>query len=216
MSLACRCYRVKRDWTLVCVTCSCFIHIEVQVAVRGRRSRHYGSRGGAIAMEGPTSMSVNQLLEFHSIQAELLLVPQMCSRMRSMRLQILNSWYCFLQSPILVASSSARHIPAHLLQHLLVVVDVDDRLLPLAGRDMALEQDVDLAVGAALHLWQTPPGNDKTDECRGAPDVPTLAANYSIVSKTPLLIRTELWYSRLTPSGFSMYCARKMQGISTM
>lgn len=60
--------------------------------------------------------------------------------------------------------------------HLLVIVDIDDGLLPLAGRDLALEHDVDLAERTALHLRQEEEGDDEADETSGAPDVTALAA----------------------------------------
>ena len=41
-----------------------------------------------------------------------------------------------------------------MLAHLLVIVDIDDGFLPLASWDTALEKDVDLAEGTALHLRQ--------------------------------------------------------------
>ena len=60
---------------------------------------------------------------------------------------------------------------------LLVVVDIDDRLLPLASRNAATEHDVDFTVRAVLHLRQAPPGDGETDEGRGTPDVTALAAD---------------------------------------
>jgi len=48
------------------------------------------------------------------------------------------------------------------LPRLLVVVDVDHGLLPLPGRHLTLEQDVDLAVGATLHLGKEEVGGDET------------------------------------------------------
>lgn len=62
---------------------------------------------------------------------------------------------------------------------LLVVIDVDHRLLPLAGRDLALEHDVNFTVRATLHLGQAPPGYNETDECSGAPNVAALSAEVS-------------------------------------
>jgi len=82
--------------------------------------------------------------------------------------------------------------------HLLVVVDVDVRLLPLASRDVAREHDVDLAVRSALHLRQAKVCDDQADEGGGTPYEAALAAevatrgvqhvgrNYrSLVSSTP-------------------------------
>ena len=59
---------------------------------------------------------------------------------------------------------------------LLVIVDVDLGLLPLAGRDLTVEHDVNLAVRAVLHLWQLEVGDNQAAETGGAPDVTTLAA----------------------------------------
>lgn len=65
---------------------------------------------------------------------------------------------------------------------LLVVVDIDLGLLPLAGRDAALEHDVDFAVRAVLHFWQTPPCNDQAYECCGTPYVTASALDCEVVS----------------------------------
>ena len=61
--------------------------------------------------------------------------------------------------------------------HLLVIVDIDNSLLPLPGGDLALEQDVDLAVRPALHLGQEEVGGDEAEEAGGAPDVAAFAAD---------------------------------------
>lgn len=58
---------------------------------------------------------------------------------------------------------------------LLVVGGVDNRLLPLAGLDLALEENVDLAIGAVLHLGEPLPGHEGTNECCAGPDVSALA-----------------------------------------
>jgi hypothetical protein len=64
---------------------------------------------------------------------------------------------------------------------LLVVVDVDLGLLPLAGRDLAVEHDVNLAVRAVLHLRKLEVGHDQAAEAGGTPDVTTLAAEVGTV-----------------------------------
>jgi hypothetical protein len=64
---------------------------------------------------------------------------------------------------------------------LLVVVDVDLGLLPLAGRDLAAEHDVDFAVRAVLHLGQLEVGDDQAAKTGSAPDVATLAAEVGTV-----------------------------------
>lgn len=48
------------------------------------------------------------------------------------------------------------------LTNLLIIVDINLRLLPLASRDAALEHDVNLTVGSALHLGQEEVGDNQT------------------------------------------------------
>lgn len=60
---------------------------------------------------------------------------------------------------------------------LLVVVDIDNLLLPVSSIDLALEQDVDLTVRAALHLREMEVCCDQTQEACSAPDVTALAAD---------------------------------------
>jgi hypothetical protein len=67
----------------------------------------------------------------------------------------------------------------HWLYDLLVVVDVDDRLLPLASRDLPSEHDVDLAVRAICHLRKLEVGNNQTSQAGGAPDVTTFSTKIS-------------------------------------
>lgn len=62
------------------------------------------------------------------------------------------------------------------MPHLLVVVDVDNRILPLASRDMTVEHDVDLAEGPTLHLRQEQVCYDEAEEASSGPDVAALAA----------------------------------------
>lgn len=64
----------------------------------------------------------------------------------------------------------------HLALHLVVVLDIDDRLLPLASRHLAVEQDVDLTVRSALHLGQVEEGHDEAEETSATPNVAALAA----------------------------------------
>lgn len=54
-------------------------------------------------------------------------------------------------------------------------MDVDDGRLELPGRDLAVEQDIDLTVGAVLELRQEEEGHDPAHARRAAPDVATLA-----------------------------------------
>jgi hypothetical protein len=57
-----------------------------------------------------------------------------------------------------------------------VILDIDDRLLPLASRHLAVEQDVDLTVRPALHLRQVEESDDEAEETSATPDVAALAA----------------------------------------
>ena len=69
---------------------------------------------------------------------------------------------------------------------LLVVLGIDGSVLPLASWHMAVEQDVDLAVGAPLHLRDVEVGQNQAEECCACPDVAAFAAEvsalYSFVS----------------------------------
>jgi hypothetical protein len=69
--------------------------------------------------------------------------------------------------------------PRHILHrdlHLVVVLDIDNRLLPLASGHLAVEQDVDLTVRPALHLGQVEVGHEEADETGTSPHVTALAA----------------------------------------
>lgn len=57
----------------------------------------------------------------------------------------------------------------------MVILDVNDRLLPLASGHLAVEQDVDLTVRPALHLGQVEEGHDEAEETGAAPHVAALA-----------------------------------------
>jgi hypothetical protein len=60
--------------------------------------------------------------------------------------------------------------------HLLVVVDVNSRLAPLASLHMAVEENIDFAVGAALHFRQPDPGQQEADKASCAPNITAAAA----------------------------------------
>ena len=63
----------------------------------------------------------------------------------------------------------------YLLPHLVVILDIHDCLLPLAGRNSAVEKDVDLTIGSALHLRQEEVCQCEADETSASPDVTTFA-----------------------------------------
>jgi hypothetical protein len=69
--------------------------------------------------------------------------------------------------------------PARSKKISLVVLGVDDGTLPLASRHVAVEQDVDLAVGAALHLWDVEVGQGQAEECRACPNIAAFSAEVS-------------------------------------
>lgn len=58
----------------------------------------------------------------------------------------------------------------------MVILDIDDRLLPLASGHLAVEQDVNLTVRPALHLRQVEVGHDEAEETGATPNVAALAA----------------------------------------
>ena len=64
---------------------------------------------------------------------------------------------------------------------LLVVLNIDDSLCPLAGWDLALEQDVNFAVRAVLHLGQEEVCHDEAEETSSTPDVTALAAEVGLL-----------------------------------
>lgn len=58
-------------------------------------------------------------------------------------------------------------------------MNIDDRLLPLAGWHLAFEQDVNLTVGQTFHLRQIEECRDQAAEAGETPDVTALAAKVS-------------------------------------
>ena len=58
----------------------------------------------------------------------------------------------------------------------MVIVDIDNRFLPLASGHLAVKQDVDLTVRPALHLRQVEVSHDEAEETGPSPDVAALAA----------------------------------------
>jgi hypothetical protein len=60
---------------------------------------------------------------------------------------------------------------------LLIVLNINDSLLPLASWNTTLEHDVNLTIRSTLHLRKAEVGNDQTTESSSAPNVTTLATN---------------------------------------
>jgi hypothetical protein len=63
--------------------------------------------------------------------------------------------------------------------HLLVVLHIDNRLLPLAGWDLTVEQDINLTVRETLHLRKIEECRDQANEAGETPDVTALATKVS-------------------------------------
>ena len=61
-------------------------------------------------------------------------------------------------------------------EHLLIIMNIHNRLTPFWRGHLALEQDVDFAVGAALHLGEVEEGHDEAEEACSGPDVAAFAA----------------------------------------
>jgi hypothetical protein len=87
---------------------------------------------------------------------------------------------------------------------LLVVLSVDDGIFPLASGYVAVEQDIDLSVGASLHLWDVEVGENQAEECRASPDVAAFSAEVcalyelllSVIDRHASMrrtVRTYLW-----------------------
>jgi hypothetical protein len=64
---------------------------------------------------------------------------------------------------------------------LLVSCNINFGLGPLAGRNLALEQNVNLTVGAALHLRQEKVCQHKAEETSTTPDVTALATEVGLL-----------------------------------
>lgn len=75
---------------------------------------------------------------------------------------------------------------------LLVSVELDDSLLPLAGRNLALEEDVDLTVRTTLHLRQEEVRHNETEETSASPDVTALSAEVGLLRCVSLVSTTIL------------------------
>ena len=77
-------------------------------------------------------------------------------------------------------------MPLRLLQTatstLLIVVNIDDSLLPFASLDTAREQNVDLTEGPVLHLWNPDPRHDGAHKGGASPDVAALTAQVPFIT----------------------------------
>lgn len=58
---------------------------------------------------------------------------------------------------------------------LMIILDIDDSLVELPGRHLAVEENVQLAVRAMLHLRQEEVCHDPADDSGAAPDIAALA-----------------------------------------
>jgi hypothetical protein len=82
-------------------------------------------------------------------------------------------YYCTIHD---YKQSNSEHRTTCRIDTLLVVLDADLRLLPLASRDLTFEHDVDLSVGPVLHFGETEVCHDETEESCACPDVTAFTA----------------------------------------
>lgn len=76
-----------------------------------------------------------------------------------------------------IIPSCVQHIRRHSKEHLLIIININLSLFPLASGNLALEHDVNLAVRSTLHLGKEEVCSDETGETGTAPDVTTLATD---------------------------------------
>lgn len=86
---------------------------------------------------------------------------------------------------------------------LLVGLCVDLSLGPVACVDLTLEQNVDLAVRAVLHLWYEEVCQDEADETSSGPYVTALSAEVGLLFDFSNIHRKN-WRERHLTSGLSM------------
>jgi hypothetical protein len=75
------------------------------------------------------------------------------------------------------APVNSRIIPPSQTRTLLVVLNVDDGRLELPGCHLAVEQDIDFAVGTVLEFRKAKVRRHEADTCSGSPDVSTLSSH---------------------------------------
>jgi hypothetical protein len=98
---------------------------------------------------------------------------------------------------------------------LLVILHINDRLLPLSCRDFTLEHNVNFTVGSAPHLGQPKVCHEEANQSSATPDVSTLASEVSALQYVSNCKRKDLKEKSRTV-GLSRKLDRKMRGISTM
>jgi hypothetical protein len=64
----------------------------------------------------------------------------------------------------------------------LIIVDIDDRLVPFASRDIPPRQNVDLTEGSVLHLWNPEPRHGDADNRSTSPDLAAPVAQVPLIS----------------------------------
>jgi hypothetical protein len=69
-------------------------------------------------------------------------------------------------------------------------VNVDDGLLPLAGLNLALEENVDLSVRSVLHLRKPDVCHDQADESGTSPDITALATEVGALCLLVAVLRS--------------------------
>ena len=68
-------------------------------------------------------------------------------------------------------------------------MDIDNGLLPLAGRNLALEENVDLSVRSVLHFRKPDVGHGQTEGTGTSPNVTTLATEVGALEDELVFVR---------------------------
>lgn len=90
------------------------------------------------------------------------------------------------------------------IDNLLVGLDVDSSLGPLAGGDLAVEQNIDFAVRTVLHLRQVEVCEDKADETGTSPNITALATKIGLLFHSLVIVRYKHQFWGNLTSGLSM------------
>lgn len=68
-----------------------------------------------------------------------------------------------------------------LTPYLVIILNINHSLLPLSSRHLAIEQDINLTVRAALHLRQVEVCHDEAERSGTAPDVAAFATEVGVL-----------------------------------
>jgi hypothetical protein len=86
-------------------------------------------------------------------------------------------------------------------RYLLVILHIDNSVLPLPSRDTPLKHDVNSAVGSPFHLRQVEMCHDQPEQTGATPDVTALAAKVSALETVLAIVTAKLGGRRVLLSG---------------